>query len=104
MTSCNKLWNGPPLSKNQAPDFSEARPYGTRYIRPRLQFLHCVTIIAAVNEWPLQTIVAGWSMQRRQASARCDEDIAPAKLRATPRPRRADVLSSMAHMKEARRP
>src|SRR6266849_9600561 len=47
------------------------RPYpiGTGYIRPCLQFLHCVTLIAAVNEWPLQTVVAGWSMKHRQTLA-----------------------------------
>ena len=45
-------------------------PIGTGYIRPYLQFFHCVTIIAAVNEWPLQLSVAGWSMQHHQASAR----------------------------------
>jgi hypothetical protein len=45
-------------------------PIGTGYIRPRLQFLHCVTLFAAVNECPLQLSVAGWSMQHRQAPAR----------------------------------
>ena len=45
-------------------------PIGTGYIRPYLQFFHCVTIIAAVNEWPLQLSVAGWSMQHHRASAR----------------------------------
>ncbi len=45
-------------------------PIGTGYIRPCLQFFHCVMIIAAVNERPLQLSVAGWSMQHHQASAR----------------------------------
>jgi Chagasin family peptidase inhibitor I42 len=35
-------------------------PIGTGYIRPCLQFVHSVTLIAAVNKWPLQPSVAGW--------------------------------------------
>src|SRR5882757_10139643 len=98
MTSCNKVVERSALSKNQAPDFSEARPYGTRYIRPRLQFLHCVTIIAAVNEWPLQQssqdgqCTSGVGALRRGYCA--------CKVEGHPWPRRADVLSSKAHMKE----
>jgi hypothetical protein len=45
-------------------------PIGTGYIRPCLQLLHCVTLMAAVNECPLQLSVAGWSMQHRRALAR----------------------------------
>ena len=45
-------------------------PIGTGYIRPCFQLLHCVTLIAAVNECPLQLSVAGRSMQHRQAPAR----------------------------------
>ena len=59
-----------PLKKVRPRISPRPDPIGTGYIRPRLQFLHCVTIIAAVNEWPLQLSVAGWSMQHHRASAR----------------------------------
>jgi len=65
-----KLWNGPPLQKKSGPGFLRGPTLRHEVHPPRLQFLHCVTIIAAVNEWQLQTIVAGRSMQGRRASAR----------------------------------
>src|ERR1700730_682598 len=58
--------------KNQAPDFSEARSlHGARGTSARAAISrYVIAEIVAVNEWPLQTIVAGGSMPRRQASAR----------------------------------
>jgi hypothetical protein len=65
MTSCNKVVERPPLKKS-GPGFLRGPTLGTRYIRPRLQFSYCVTLIAAVNECPLQLSVAGWSLQCRR--------------------------------------
>ena len=60
-----------PAQKKVRPRISpRPDPIGTGYIRPCLQFVHSVTLIAAVNEWPLQPSVAGWSMRHRQASTR----------------------------------
>jgi hypothetical protein len=48
MENCDVIW--PPLSKKVRPRISpRPDPIGTGYIRPRLQFVHTVTIIAAVN-------------------------------------------------------
>jgi hypothetical protein len=77
--------------KNQAPELlPRPDPIGTGYIRPCLQFLHCVMIIAAVNECPLHPRTKRYRIISAASSGvRRDEtrDIAPAKLRATRRSR-----------------
>ena len=69
-------WN--PRVKKVRPRVSP-RPYpiGTGYIRLCLQLLHCVTLIAAVNECPVAQMVNAASsgsgaMRRRDEAARAD--------------------------------